>query len=55
MIVDDPKTYTKPFTITNTWPMEPWGTVIMEYSCMEGNIDNLLKGTITPWKPPADN
>ena len=55
MTVDDPKTYTKPFTITNTWPMEPWGTVIMEYSCMEGNIDNLLNGTITPWKPPADN
>jgi len=54
MTVDDPKTYTKPFTITNTWPMEPWGTVIMEYSCMEGNLDNLLTGTITPWKPPAD-
>jgi hypothetical protein len=55
MTVEDPKTYTKPFTITDSWPMEPWGTVIMEYSCMEGNMDNLLKGTITPWKPPADN
>jgi len=53
--ISDPKTYTKPFTISGTWPMEPWGTVIMEYSCMEGNMDNLLKGTITPWKPPADN
>ena len=53
--VDDPKTYTKPFTITNTWPMEAWGTVIMEYSCMEGNLDNLLTGTITPWKPPVEN
>jgi hypothetical protein len=55
MTISDPKTYTKPFTIASTWPMEPWGTVIMEYSCMEGNIDNLLTGTITPWKPPAEN
>ena len=54
MTITDPKTYTRPFTITNTWPMEPWGTVLMEYSCMEGNLDNLLTGTITPWKPPAD-
>jgi hypothetical protein len=35
--------------------MEPWGTVLMEYSCMEGNLENLLTGTITPWKPPAEN
>ncbi len=55
MTVDDPKTYTRPFTLTNRWPMEPWGTVVMEYSCMEGNIDNLLTGTIVPWKPPAGN
>jgi len=27
---------------------------VMEYSCMEGNIDNLLEGVITPWHPPAD-
>jgi hypothetical protein len=55
MTITDPKTYTRPFTITNTWPMEPWGTVLMEYACMEGNLDNLLTGTITPWKPPAEN
>lgn len=55
MTIDDPKTYTEPFTITSTWPMEPWGTTIMEYSCMEGNIDNLLTGTISPWRPPAEN
>ena len=53
MTIDDPKTYTRPITIANRWPLEPHGTVIMEYSCMEGNIDNLLTGTITPWKPPA--
>jgi hypothetical protein len=53
--VDDPKTYTKPFTVRDTWPMEKWGTVIMEYACMEGNIDGLLSGAIKPWKPPADD
>jgi hypothetical protein len=52
--VDDPKTYTKPWTIRDTWPMEPWGTTLMEYACMEGNIDGLLSGAITPWKPPVD-
>jgi len=49
----DPKTYTKPWTLTETWPMEKWGTFIMEYSCMEGNIDGLLKGHVSPWIPPT--
>ena len=53
--VDDPKTYTKPWTITETWPMEPWGTVLMEYACMESNIETLLNGAVTPWHPPADD
>jgi hypothetical protein len=52
--VDDPKTYTKPWTIHDTWPMEEWGTVLMEYACMEGNIEGLLSGAIKPWTPPKD-
>jgi len=52
--VDDPKTYTKPWTLTETWPMEKWGTVIMEYACMEGNIEGLLSGAIKPWSPPKE-
>jgi hypothetical protein len=52
--IDDPKTYTKPWTINNTWPMEQWGTTLMEYACMEGNIEGLVSGAITPWKPPVD-
>ena len=52
--VDDPKTYTKPWTLRETWPMEAWGTTLMEYACMEGNIEGLLSGAITPWKPPQD-
>jgi hypothetical protein len=52
--VDDPKTYTQPFTIRNTWPMDTWGTVLMEYACMEGNLEGLISGAITPWKPPVE-
>ena len=53
--VDDPKTYTKPWTLHDTWPMEPWGLVLMEYACMESNIETLLSGAVTPWKPPVDD
>ena len=52
--VDDPKTYTKPWTIHDTWPTEKWGTTLMEYACMEGNIEGLLSGAIKPWSPPKD-
>ena len=49
--VDDPKTYTRPWTINDTWSMEPWGLVLMEYACMESNLETLLNGGVTPWKP----
>jgi hypothetical protein len=52
--VDDPKTYTKPWTIRETWPMEPWGTTLMEYACMEGNVEGLLSGAIKAWRPPKE-
>jgi hypothetical protein len=52
--VDDPKTYTRPWTVTNTWPQEAWGTVLMEYACMESGLDSLLSGAVTPWRPPDD-
>ncbi len=50
--VEDPKTYTKPFTIYNTWPLEPLQIKMLEYSCMEGNLENLATGSIKPWIPP---
>jgi hypothetical protein len=31
--------------------MEPWGLVLMEYACMESNLETLLNGGVTPWKP----
>jgi hypothetical protein len=51
--VDDPKTYTKPWTINDTWEMEKWGLVLMEYACMESGLETLLNGGVTPWKPPV--
>jgi len=53
--VDDPKTYTKPWTVKDTWPIEPLNTKIMEYSCDEGNLigDAFATGAIKPWHPPT--
>jgi hypothetical protein len=50
--VDDPKTYTKPWTLNNTWPVEPVNTKLLEYGCMENNLETLMSGAITPWKAP---
>jgi hypothetical protein len=50
--VNDPKTYTRPWTIKDTWPLEPFNTKILEYACMENNLETLLSGAITPWHPP---
>jgi hypothetical protein len=51
--VNDPKAYTKPWTIRNTWTIEPFDTKLLEYSCMENNLETLMDGAITPWKPPT--
>jgi hypothetical protein len=50
--VDDPKTYTQPWTVKDTWSLEPFNTKILEYACMENNMETLLSGAITPWKAP---
>lgn len=52
-VLDDPKTYTRPVKNERVFVLTP-DVEVMEYSCMEGNMDNLLQGTITPWRPPAD-
>ncbi len=52
MIVDDPKTYTRPLKLVHTWVLRPeWE--IMEYSCAEGNLE-LLQTGIIKWSRPAD-
>ena len=52
-VLDDPKTYTRPIKNERVFVLTP-DVEVMEYSCMEGNIDNLLTGVVTPWRPPED-
>jgi hypothetical protein len=50
MIIDDPKTYTRPIKQVQTWVLRPdWE--IMEYSCAENNLD-LIKSGIINWTRP---
>jgi hypothetical protein len=42
----------KPWTVSDTWTLEPFNTKILEYACMENNMQTLLDGAITPWKAP---
>jgi hypothetical protein len=48
----DPKTYTSPWTVRDTWALEP-KTTLLEYACMENNRA-LFEGRIKPFIPPDD-
>jgi len=50
--LDDPKTYTRPWTIKETWTLR-LNDRIMEYSCEENNKD-LYERHIAPWRPPDE-
>jgi hypothetical protein len=50
--VNDPKTYTSPWTVKDTWALEP-ETKLLEYACMENNRA-LFEGRIKPFIPPDD-
>jgi hypothetical protein len=54
MTVHDPKTYTQDWMNVRTWRIRDAPDVIMEYSCDENNLHNILNGVIKPWKPPVD-
>lgn len=52
LTVDDPHNYTRPLKMQHTWALKPeWE--IMEYSCMENQLDLFQNGTIT-WKRPEN-
>ena len=53
-VLDDPKTYTRPISNQRVFVLTP-SVEIMEYSCMEGNLQALIEGTITPWTGPTDD
>jgi hypothetical protein len=52
--VHDPKTYTTDWMNKRTWRIKPATDVIMEYSCEENNLDNILSGAIKRWTPPEE-
>jgi hypothetical protein len=52
--VHDPLTYTQDWMNVRTWRIKPANDVIMEYSCEENNLDNIINGSIKRWTPPED-
>lgn len=52
-VLDDPKTYIRPISNERVFVYTP-NIELMEYGCMEGNIDSLLTGAITPWVVSRD-
>jgi hypothetical protein len=52
--VHDPLTYTQDWMNVRTWRLKPAGDVVMEYSCEENNLDNIINGAIKRWTPPED-
>jgi hypothetical protein len=52
--VHDPLTYTQDWMNVRTWRIKPANDVIMEYSCEENNLDNIISGAIKRWTPPED-
>ena len=52
--VHDPRAYTQDWMNVRTWRIKPYPDVIMEYSCEENNLENIITGAITRWTPPED-
>lgn len=52
--VHDPRAYTRDWMNVRTWRIKPYPDVIMEYSCEENNLDQILSGAIKRWTPPED-
>jgi len=50
--LNDPKAYTSPWTVHDTWALEP-ETKLLEYACMENNRA-FYEGRIKPFIPPDD-
>ena len=46
-VLEDPKTYTRPIGNERVFVLTP-DVELMEYSCMEGNLQALIDGAITP-------
>jgi hypothetical protein len=55
VIVHDPKTYLQDWMNVRTWRLKPANDVLMEYSCEENNLQNIVDGAIKLWKPEPDD
>jgi hypothetical protein len=53
-VLDDPKTYTRPIRNERVFVLSP-EVEVMEYACMENNMDTLLRKAVTPWLEPNDD
>jgi hypothetical protein len=54
VIVHDPRAYTQDWMNVRTWRIKEYPDVIMEYSCEENNLQNLIDGSIKLWTVPED-
>jgi hypothetical protein len=52
--VHDPRAYTQDWMNIRTWRIKPYPDVLMEYSCEENNLENIITGAIKRWTPPED-
>ena len=53
-VLEDAKTYTRPIGNERVFVLTP-DVELMEYSCMEGNLQALIDGAITPWLGTKDS
>jgi hypothetical protein len=52
--VHDPRAYTQDWMNVRSWRIRPPQDVVMEYSCEENNLRNILDGAIKVWEPDTD-
>jgi hypothetical protein len=52
--VHDPKAYTRDWMNVRTWRLKPANDVLMEYSCEENNLRNVIEGSIKLWQPDEE-
>jgi hypothetical protein len=52
--VHDPKAYAQDWMNVRTWRIKPAPDVLMEYSCEENNLRNIIDGAIKIWQPDED-
>jgi hypothetical protein len=53
-VLEDPKTYTRPISNERVFVLTP-DDEVMEYACMESNLQSLIDRSITPWLGAKDH